>query len=434
MSSREELIFISIASYRDPQLVPTVLDCIRKARIPERLRFGICWQRNQEDGPLTFHKDPRFRILDVDWRQSKGACWARAEIMKLWQGESWFLQVDSHCRFAKHWDETLLRTIAVTGSEMPILSAYPAPFTPGKNEVLNDVPLQVAFREFAADGIPQLRPQHLPKHHKTARPLRARFVAAGFLFARGRFVEEVPYDPELYFVGEETALTVRAFTHGYDLFHPSETILWHDYGRLNARKHWGDHTGNDVPLRPWNKLDEASRHKVQRLLSGEPVETFGLGTTRTLGEYEKYAGLSFRERKAQQSTLRGEEPPNPTAPENWMDQVRQWIVKLAFPRAWLPQGALDDPLLWSIVIEDSQGFDIYQKNLTPAEIQPLNGEGDDLAIVCEFSSEIAPAAWVVWPLSRSQGWLTKIQGQFLDGDYAILHEEDNEQVDTGSPL
>ncbi len=434
LNSSEELIFVSIAAYRDPQLIPTVMDCIRKARNPERLRFGICWQRGEEEEGLPFGEDPRFRILEVDWRQSKGACWARAEIMKLWQGEDWFLQLDSHCRFANGWDEMLQRAVAETGSKKPILSTYPAPFTPGENEVLTDGPLQVAFQAFAEDGIPQLRPQSFLPRQKEKRPIRARFIAAGFLFTCGRFVQDVPYDPELYFMGEESAMTVRAFTHGYDLFHPAETIVWHDYGRQDARKHWGDHTGNDAIVCPWNKLDETSRHKVQRLLNGEPVGNFGLGPIRTLDEYEKYAGLSLRERKAQQYTLRGEEPPNPKAPANWTDTVRPWIVKILFPRAWLPQGALDDPMLWFVRIQDLQRSDIYQQNLMPEEIQPLNGDGDDLAIVCEFFSETSPACWVLWPLSRSRGWLTKIQSPFRDGDVAILHDEDEEKVGNDSLL
>jgi hypothetical protein len=36
------LIFVQIASYRDPELVPTIKDCISKAKNPENLVFGIC--------------------------------------------------------------------------------------------------------------------------------------------------------------------------------------------------------------------------------------------------------------------------------------------------------------------------------------------------------------------------------------------------------
>ncbi len=50
-----ELIFISIASYRDIQLVPTVGDLLAKADVPALLRFGICWQHGPEEGrPHTY--------------------------------------------------------------------------------------------------------------------------------------------------------------------------------------------------------------------------------------------------------------------------------------------------------------------------------------------------------------------------------------------
>ena len=64
-----DLIFVSLAAYRDPQLVPTIQDCIRKASNPARLKFGVCLQRDAEDAPLYLDDDPRIRVLDVlDWR------------------------------------------------------------------------------------------------------------------------------------------------------------------------------------------------------------------------------------------------------------------------------------------------------------------------------------------------------------------------------
>ncbi len=410
--------------------MPTIVDCIKKAGIPERIRFGICRQRDAEDAPLAFGDDSRFRVLEVDWRDSKGACWARAEIMKLWQGEDWFLQVDSHCRFAGGWDETLLRTIMETGSEKPIVSMYATPFTPGENEFLEDAPMQMLFQAFTQEGIPRLRPGGFPLGRKLERPVRARFVSAGFLFAAGRFVEEVPYDPELYFMGEESAMTVRAFTHGYDFFHPVETVVWHDYGRAGARKHWGDHIETNSVARPWSDLDQKSRQKVQRLLLGEPVGSFGLGSIRTLEQYEAYAGLSFRRRKAQQYTMRGEEPPNPEVDSTWPERIHPWISRIRVQRSQLPEGSLDDPALWYVAILDDQGYEICRRELTPEDLAPLYGRDggmeEEIALVCEFRSESIPADWIVWPLSRSKGWLRKIGGSLRDEDFAILKEEDEE--------
>src|ERR1700679_2635185 len=109
-----------------------------------------------------------------------------------------------------------------------------------------------------------------------ARQRRARFLSAGFLFEHGTFVKEIGYDPAVFFLGEEAAMTVRAFTSGYDLFHPRETIVWHDYGRPRAPKHWGDHVEESNAGRSWQGLDFRSEEKVRKLLAGQPGESYGL--------------------------------------------------------------------------------------------------------------------------------------------------------------
>ena len=87
---RENYIFINIASYRDPELLPTIEDAIAKAKYPERLVFGICHQRSEDDKWDSLEKyedDERFRVIDMDYKDAKGVCYARAEIQKLWEDE-----------------------------------------------------------------------------------------------------------------------------------------------------------------------------------------------------------------------------------------------------------------------------------------------------------------------------------------------------------
>jgi hypothetical protein len=426
LHSEKNRIFVSIASYRDPQLVPTIDDCIKKASHPQQLRFGICLQRDAEEAQFPFVDDPRFQVLEVDWRESKGACWARAEIMKLWHGEEWFLQLDSHCRLASGWDETLLRLMEALPSPKPILSTYATPFTPGGDEVLRGGPLKIAFQGFTSEGIPQLKPVGLTDHRELDRPMRARFLSGGFLFTPGHFVEAVPYDPGLYFLGEESTMTVRAFTHGYDLFHPSETIVWHDYVRSYAKRHWDDHVESSDQRRHWSELDEKSKQKVQCILTGEKVDLFGLGTVRTLEEYEAYAGLSFRRRRAQEYTVRAEEPPNPNVSPDWADRIYPWIAKITIQRAQLPEKSLDDPALWYVGVCDNLGTEVFRRDITAAELSPLRGSQAEIVLICEFPSGTIPASWVVWPVSSSKGWLEKIEGKLLAADFAILKEEDDE--------
>ena len=78
-------IFIQIASYRDPQLLTTLNDCISKSKYPENLIFSIAWQHSVDDEWDTlgeYTNDSRFKIIDIDYRDSKGACWARNRLQQ----------------------------------------------------------------------------------------------------------------------------------------------------------------------------------------------------------------------------------------------------------------------------------------------------------------------------------------------------------------
>ena len=96
--ARRDTIFISIASYRDKELVPTIKDCLNQAQYPDRLRFTICWQHSKEDkwdNLDEFKNDRRFNIIDIDYKDSRGACWARHHIQKFYNNETYSLQLDS---------------------------------------------------------------------------------------------------------------------------------------------------------------------------------------------------------------------------------------------------------------------------------------------------------------------------------------------------
>ena len=49
-------IFVQIASYRDPELIPTIEDMLAKANNPEALTFGICWQYDSSE-PIDHFDD-----------------------------------------------------------------------------------------------------------------------------------------------------------------------------------------------------------------------------------------------------------------------------------------------------------------------------------------------------------------------------------------
>jgi hypothetical protein len=155
------------------------------------------------------------------------------------------------------------------------------------------------------------------------RPRRARFLSAHFLFAPGRFVDDVPFDPDLYFTGVESTLTVRAFTHGYDLFHPGVPIIAHEYTRDYRTKHWEDHRSARGDGVGWHDCDARSRARISTLFTNPFVGYYGLGDQRTFADYEAYAGISFAHRRIQDYTRLHLEPPNPPADPDWAQPRRE---------------------------------------------------------------------------------------------------------------
>jgi glycosyltransferase involved in cell wall biosynthesis len=325
-------IFVQIAAYRDEQLVPTIGDLLRKARYPGQLRIGICRQyhpHDRFDNLDVFKKDGRFRIVEVPYSQSKGACWARNITQRLYMGEDYTLQIDSHMRFARHWDVILTGMVGglqAKGFAKPLLTGYMAAFDPADPASVdaNDPPLYMAFDSFGPEGAPVFSSAVIPGWQKMVHPVPARFYSAGFCFTLGRFCREVQHDPAFYFLGEEISITVRAFTHGYDLFHPHRNLVWHYYGRKKSRRQWDDDRG-------WYQKDKQSLARNRVLLGMERGRVefgrYGLGKVRLLRDYERYAGILFSRRAVQKYTLDQLPPPNPRVPGGEEQWLRTFLVQ-----------------------------------------------------------------------------------------------------------
>jgi hypothetical protein len=110
-----------------------------------------------------------------------------------------------------------------------------------------------------------------------------------FLFTEGIFNEEIEMDPSIYFFADEIAISLRAFTHGYDLFHPHRISGWHLYNRTATRiPHWNDHPG-------WRQQNEFSLIQLTNLYMGNKKGRFGVGSKRTISNYEEFIGMKLIE-------------------------------------------------------------------------------------------------------------------------------------------
>ena len=410
-------IFIQIASYRDPQLIHTIRDCDMKASDPSKLVYSIAWQHSQEDEwdqLYEFKDNPRFRVVDIDYKDSKGACWARNQLQQNYDGEEYTLQIDSHHRFVQDWDLELIsmyNQLKEKGHEKPLLTGYVSSFDPDNDPAGRiQTPWKMNFDRFIPEGAVFFLPASIDNYKQLTEPIPARFYSAHFAFTTGDFVKEVPHDPEYYFHGEEISIAVRAYTWGYDLFHPHKTVIWHEYTRKGRTKQWDDD-------KTWGGKNSNSHKRNRKLfeMDGEVKDIdFGIydfGKVRSLLDYEKYSGLSFKKRAVQKYTLDNNLAPNPILSDEEFEQSFTSVFKhcIDLNRA---QFVNDDYLFWAVIFEDEKNTQINRIDLNETEVKNLlNTTETFIKIWRTFEVEKKPSKWIVWPYSESKGWLDKIEGK-----------------------
>jgi hypothetical protein len=294
-------IFVSVASYCDPMLGFTLERAASTAKHPEALHFGVVDQSPTVAKP-SLRWPRRVSYLRIDPVDARGPCWARALAMTLYAGESWFLQLDSHMDFDTHWDVRLIdqARALLPGRTGVVLASYPNPFTLENGQPVHKV---VGDRVLAHVVKPNtgFDPGHLVLTFEAhpvpvEEPLPGFHLAAGCLFAPGRFAVEFPYDPRLYFHGEEQALTLRLYTHGWDIFHPPGLPLYHLYnvGEAAGKRpmHWDPAEDARRAVR-WSEREKLSRQRLGDLVAGAPLGVYGLGRARTLADYAALSGIDY---------------------------------------------------------------------------------------------------------------------------------------------
>lgn len=301
-------IFLSIASYCDPVLGFTIGQAVKTARWPAALHFGVVDQ-SPSTRPVIGHRayEPaRISFVRIEPVYARGPCWARAIAMSLYDGEDWFLQIDSHMDFDLHWDQRLVEQgeALMDGRRGAVITAYPNPFVfegdrpvrkPSTDKILahvvkTDATFEADHLVLPFEAHPIERDEPAPGFH----------VAAGCLFAPGQIVQALPYDPWFYFHGEEQAFAARLYTHGWDIFHMSGLPLYHLYnnpesGAPERPMHW-DEAHDKERARAWWDLEQRSRHRLGALLAGEDLGVYALGNVRSMQDYAAFSGIDFAAR------------------------------------------------------------------------------------------------------------------------------------------
>lgn len=284
-------IFVSVASYRDYDCNNTIKSIYNNAKNPEKIYVGICEQNSDDklercivDGDNTRIPIGNVRIIKKSYKEARGPTYARYICSKLWDGEQYFFQIDSHTEFIKDWDEILINMLercrktneieteykyGINGSEKPILASYP----PDKSQMNLKGYTIIDDYKIKENGLPMLYSHFIREELK--RPLKSKYnlCGANFVFGDYTILKDVPYDPYLgyLFQGEEYLLSARLYTHGYDIYVPDKVICSHFYKR-KGNFYWNDNREQ------YKKCIKKTHERVKKLLNREINDEYGLGS------------------------------------------------------------------------------------------------------------------------------------------------------------
>jgi len=303
-------IFVSVASYRDFYCSKTLESIYLNATNPQNIYVGLCIQNTEGDEDCLL-KDkaikkysPNISTIRMKNYEAKGPTWARYLCTTLFNNQDYFFQIDSHTLFEKGWDTKCIEMVEDikknTGSTDVVLSHYPPSYEEYQNKEKNlksvDTICQSFFNDRGMVSFLGASPVDMDKDKYVQTP----HIAAGMFFCEGKCLKEVPYDPQLpnLFVGEEILHSARVWTSGYDIYSPTEVVVYHLYTRSDQPHIWDDKDFNDTDA--FNKvkfLMEMDKNvKIPAHLK-ENIDKYGMGTKRTLKEYYDFAGIDLKKKK-----------------------------------------------------------------------------------------------------------------------------------------
>jgi hypothetical protein len=240
-------IYVQIPAYRDRELASTLRSLYDKSTQPGRLRVRVMWQRGDDETlPEDVRALPRLELDEIAATESAGCNWARRRLQRAWDGERYTLLLDSHHRFVSGWDDLalgMLEQLRESGVAKPMLTGYLPAYRPGDRGRRHRRPQRTYPYQRDHGVLTRLRSLPIQNARELTSPIAADFASLHFILADGSFNADVPFDPAVYFFGDEVLTSVRAFAAGYRLFHPHRVIGWHAYDRSSRITHWADHDG-----------------------------------------------------------------------------------------------------------------------------------------------------------------------------------------------
>jgi glycosyltransferase involved in cell wall biosynthesis len=301
-------IFVSITSFCDPHLQFTLQGLFATAVDPARLRVTVIDQSVEKNRQWIAAQPWSGQVQYIQFHpvDSRGCSWARSVAFSCYRGEDFLLQIDSHTLFDPGWDKVLIEQLKLTQTINPksILTAYPPPFDfdAAGNPVKTIEPSPTVLWMQPMPGM-ELKEDDLTlrfqaEHVFDTDLVVGHHIAGGLIFTSGDFVHDVPYDPYMYFHGDEQNIAIRAFTRGWTIYNMrnDRIPLYHLYrtaGIAHPTQHW------NPEFEKWRivkfvDMEAAAKRRLIELVTGQRGDQpLGLGHVASVADFAAQSGIDY---------------------------------------------------------------------------------------------------------------------------------------------
>lgn len=277
-------IFVSIASYRDQELLDTVFSILRQAKNPSSLFLSIFSQDDKHPDLESVFKIfgiKDYKYVKVHYSDARGVGYARFKTQEhLNNSYKYYIQVDSHTQFIENWDEIIIEHYEKARGYWGdlIFTAYPGTYeyteTGNIKFATSLVPTCLRIQE-ASTGSPfRFEPKYKEYVGGDIGEFHGYFCA-GLAFGYSKYFLDVPYDPEIYFNGEEQTLAIRFYCKDIKLVAPPYNYCFHHYTGKKRIRHWEN-------SETWKTYDEIGIKRLNDFFEYKLDATYGIS------DIEKY--------------------------------------------------------------------------------------------------------------------------------------------------
>lgn len=277
----ENSIYLAIASYMDTELIDTVFSALSKAKNPNNIFISICSQDDDDKHPNLEGIFSTFNVLGYDYikmhhNDSTGVGLARSKTqISLSDKYEYYIQVDSHTQFAENWDSILIDEYKsheeFWGGKI-ILTAYPIGYEYteyGNITMPNSLGSSVVRIKYCKNQDLVYEPKYRDWDGDETYGDYHGYFCAGFAFGRSEYFIEVPYDPEIYFNGEEQTMSIRFYCKDIKLIAPKKIYIFHHYKGDRRNRNW-------EKTEKWQEYDRLGKERLAQFFMVNDLGVYGI--------------------------------------------------------------------------------------------------------------------------------------------------------------